>query len=317
MTVARKSIARIWPALVVLVAVYFCALPVANALIVGCNIDVHNNTGKDAHDFHIKGIIESSWCRPTLAWQFGWIANPADTFPNFTHSITHIGGDDYEFEAEWSSRNVNPSEVGHFGIFFNVCGKNVFLHLDGWWTDQGGNKIPSPNGNGWPIPGFEVPNPDEMFRLQGDAGEEQIPLQIQAMDLALVDEPQDAEAMEELLSRLNAQEVGLIGAEWVPAMFLRAEAMSPDAPGVKVEDLPRDLPPGAASFFEVPLKGLIDRSGPMDPHDLLISMIEVSWEDEEGGRLVFHVHEVQPPPTSVNPRRALATMWGSLKTGDR
>ena len=57
--------------LVVLVVVFFGVLSTANAVWVGGNIDVHNNTQQVAHDFHIVGVIHSA-CEPKLVVQFGF-----------------------------------------------------------------------------------------------------------------------------------------------------------------------------------------------------------------------------------------------------
>lgn len=307
---ARGSLVKAERLLVVLVALFFCMLPAASALVVGINIDIHNNTGLDAHDFHVEGRIESC-CEPTLLRQFGWVNTPSDTFPNFNITIADAGGGWWEFKAEWSSRNVNPSDVGHFGLFFDVCGRNVIVDLDAWWTDQGGNRIDDPNGNGWPIPGFEVPAgsdaslSQQVFRLLGDAGEEGIDTTVQEMELAVVDPP--ANIGEELLSLLNVDEVGLIDADWFPATEL-----DPDIA------LPVELPAGSG-VVEVPLEGLMQRVGAMVPGQLLLVQTRVSWPAEQAGRWIFDVHEVPPPddPCAVNPQEALAVTWGGLKGRDR
>jgi hypothetical protein len=94
MAKARGSLVKAERLLVVLVAFFFCMLPAASALVVGINIDIHNNTDLVAHDFHVKGMIESC-CEPKLVDQFGWVRTPPETFPitpfdNIT--ITDAGG---------------------------------------------------------------------------------------------------------------------------------------------------------------------------------------------------------------------------------
>lgn len=274
-----KSLAKVGQVLAVLVVLLFCALSTADALWVGGNIDVHNNTGQPAHDFHIIGQIKST-TPPTLLLQIGYVEGVS--FPNSSCKITHAGGDLWDFEAEWSSLDVLPSQVGHFGLFFDATCRNVWVDLDGWWTDENGDIITDDAGNivgNWPILGFEVPThwwdppPDQVFRLQGDAGEMGIDTEIVSMDLMYAP-PENAE---ELFGLLNAEGMDKIG-PWAPV---------PSASDVQ-------LPPGPDSFFDVFVEINLGRG--MEPNQLLLARTLVAWPGEPGGRWFFHVHQAHPEP---------------------
>ena len=252
--------------LAVLALFYLCIISPANALWVGGNIDVHNNTGQDAHDFHIKGKIKST-TPPELLIQIGYV--DGTSFPDFSHTITHAGGDLWDFEAEWSSLDVLPSQVGHFGLFFDATCRNVWVDLDGWWTDADGDPI-----GPWPILGFEVPThwwdppAEQVFRLQGDAGEMTIDTEIIAMDLMYAP-PENAG---ELFGLLNADDSDQLG-EWT---------------SVPRDKLPGDFP--ADSFFDVFVEIDLGMGG-IRPNQLLLARTRVTWPGEPDGRWFFHVHQ--------------------------
>jgi PEP-CTERM motif len=264
--IVKLVLTRILP---ILIAVLLCEIPAANALWVGGNIDVHNNTGQTAHDFHVEGTIKSTRT-PTLPLQIGY--TDGTSFPNFTNSITHAGGDIWNFSAAWSGLNVNSSQTGHFGLFFDVYCRNVWIDLDGYWTDLSGNRI----GN-WPILGFEVPThwwdppSEQLFRLQGDTGDVGIYTAIQQMDMLLVDPPENPES---LFDSLNVNDMESIG-DWksvVPSLAL-----------------PIALP--ADSFFDVYTELIV---GPIEPDQVLLSRTLAMWDGEE--RWFFHVHQAHPIP---------------------
>lgn len=265
MKMVRKPLVKAGWVLAVWVLVFFCVLPAANALWVGGNIDVHNNTNMNAHDFHIKGKIKSTTL-PTLFMQIGYV--DGIPFPNFSHTITPAGGDLWDFEAKWWSLDVKPSQVGHFGLFFNATCRNVWVDLDGWWTDREGNPIGK-----WPIPGFEVPThwwdppSEQVFRLQGDAGKEGINTRILQMDLMLIAPPANPE---DLFRRLNVNDMDSIG-RWSPVK----------------EAVGRELPAG--SFFDVFMEPVLGRG--MKPNELLLARTRVVWPAEPDGRWFFHVHQ--------------------------
>ena len=118
-----KSLAGAGQVLAAIVILFFCMVPTSDALWVGGNIDVHNNTGQDAHDFHIEGKIKST-TPPILMIEIGYVVTPDGNvidFPNFDHAISHAGGDLWDFKAAWwmdPDVVIPPSSVGHFGLFF-------------------------------------------------------------------------------------------------------------------------------------------------------------------------------------------------------
>jgi hypothetical protein len=256
----------------VFVVVFFGILPAGNALWVGGNIDVHNNTGVTAHDFHVTGTIKST-TTPSLGFAIGYA--DGGPFPSFNHSITHSVADLWDFDATWSSQDVDPSQEGHFGLFFEVTSRNVFVDLDGWWTDTAGNSIGS-----WPILGFEVPTnwwdpPEEqVFRLQGDSGEEGIPVEIVQMDLKTVD-PGDMDPTA-LFELLNVDDMDQLDAgSWMPVRLDGQGGLEPD------------------SFFDVFTELVV---GPIRPDQLLFSRTLATWPAEPDGRWFFHAHQAHPLP---------------------
>jgi hypothetical protein len=171
--------------------------------------------------------------------------------------------------------------VGHFGLFFNATCRNVWVNLDGWWTDKEGNKI-----GDWPILGFEVPThfwdpPDEqVFRLQGDT----IATEIVSMGLMLT----DTDDPETLFMNLNAKDMKGIG-NW----------FSVDrAVGVKLH---RD------SFFDLFTEVVLDTGG-IQPNQLLLARTLVRWTDVAGNEKehwFFHVHQAHSkvrPPIDIKPQ---------------
>jgi PEP-CTERM motif-containing protein len=259
----KLLLTRILP---ILIAVLLCEIPAANALLVGGNIDVHNNTGLTVNDFHVEGTIKST-SDPKLSFKIGYA--DGTSFPNFTNSFTPVGGDIWNFSAAWSGLDVNDSQTGHFGLFFDVSCRNVWINLDGYWTLDG-NRI-----GDWPILGFEVPThwwdppAEQLFRLQG-AG---IETTIQQMDMLLRDPPEREEDMESLLSMLNTNDMDGLG-DWSAAVF------EPNLP--------------ADSFFDVFTEVVLNR--PILPDQLLITRTKATWSEEPDGRWFFHVHQAHPIP---------------------
>ncbi len=275
---SSRSLAKAGQVLAIIVALSFCMICTADALWVGGNIDVHNNTGQDAHDFHIKGKIKST-TPPTLLIHIGYIMRGgiAVPFPNFGHTITHAGGDLWDFEAEWSSLDVEHCEVGHFGLFFDATCRNVWVDLDGWWTDANGNPI----GN-WPILGFAVPPSDDVFRLQGDSGGEMMDTMVMEMGMMLMEPPGSEDEVRELFGMLNANQSHRLG-NWMPVDNIPPNGM----------DFPAD------SFFDVFVE--IDPGVPgVPPDQLLLVRTRAVWPDEPEGRWFFHVHQAHPEPEPVD-----------------
>jgi hypothetical protein len=299
----KRSLVKAAQVLAVLTAALLFMCSTASALLVGGNIDVHNNTGLVVNDFHVTGEVWSTWgpaCDPTLTAQFGYVGDPGDPanwFPTFNHTITHLVGNRWAFEATWSGLNVPNSSVGHFGLFFDVCGFNVYVDLDGWWTVNGEDV------GGWPMPGFDVPGtPDDLpseqvFQLLPDAGETRIDTRLIQVDMMLTDPPAN---IEQFLGLLNVEQIGQIEGEW-----LQVDESTSD------EALPFDLVEG--SMFEISL----ERLGGMEPDQILVVRTLVEWQDEPAGRWYFHLHQVPPRPTSVNMEGKLEATWGALKASYR
>jgi hypothetical protein len=285
MKMAKKPLMRAGQIMVAMLALILYTLPAANALWVGGNIDVHNNTDQMAHDFHIKGKIKST-TEPALLIEIGYvvIGGTAQHFPEFDCKIMPAGGDLWDFEAEWWGLEVPPSSVGHFGLFFDATCRNVWVDLDGWWTDKDGNPI-----GDWPILGFEVPThwwdptDEQVFRLQGDSGENGINTRVMQMDLMYAP-PDNAEGLFEML---NAQQSDRIGT-WNPVSKVSPDGM----------DFPAD------SFFDVFVEIDVDTGaaggmGGIQPNQLLLARTLVTWDDEPGGRWFFHVHQAHPPQIDI------------------
>jgi hypothetical protein len=296
----RKNMAVICAATAVLLAAMPAAAvdPRTIPIWVGGNIDVHNNTDQVAHDFHLEGYVKHNpvgpGCPPEPSGpvSFGYVrrGGVAVPFPNFTNTKTHMGGDIWKVTADWSSLDVNPSEVGHFGLFYDVCCRNVWLKFDGWWTDTAGNKITPGSGTGWPVLGFEVPSrysdpPGEgVFTLAGDSGDEGIDTQVIQMDMMVMAAPESSDRMTELFSRLNSQDMNNLG-DWMPVHTELTEIISPE--------FPVDMP--AESFFDVVYELQVPGLPPVGPGDMLLVRTLATWPDEPAGRWFFHAHQNHLP----------------------
>lgn len=277
-----------------LLAVLCVGVATANAnsvpIWVGGNIDVHNYTGQEAYDFHVEGTIKST-APPS------WHLFALDTPPDWSLGagqpvITPLGGDLWDFSATWSGPTpIQPCQVAHFGLFFDVVCRNVWVDLDGWWTDQNGNRIEVPDNatggtvpNAWPILGFEFPTPfsdppapGDTFRLQPDAGSDQIPVEIIQMDLTTVRPPgafDDDAAWLPFLQQLNPRDMGALN--W--------DSVGP---------IP---PPGPDGFIEVPVD-------PLGFGDVLLVRTLARWETSNGleeEHWFFHAHQAHvPEPLTV------------------
>ncbi|HUT45874.1 MAG TPA: hypothetical protein VMX36_06280, partial [Sedimentisphaerales bacterium] len=140
----------------------------AFGLELGFNEEITNNTGQDAYDFHLEGTLKSE----TLPVQVMdiFIDWPRGSIPGFDWtydggSITHAGGEYYNYSGKWSGKvPVPPRQQVHIGKAFEVTCENVFIRLRGWWTDRNGEKINpragTKEGETWisdvPLLGFDI-----------------------------------------------------------------------------------------------------------------------------------------------------------------
>ena len=251
---------------------------------VGGNIDVHNYTGQDAYDFHVQGTIKST---APPSWHLFALDTPDWTLGPGQPVITSLGGDLWSFSATWSgSTPIQTCNVAHFGLFFDVVCRNVWVDLDGWWTDQAGNRIqvtPTTGGpavdNAWPILGFEFPTPfsdppapGDVFRLQPDAGVDQIPVEIVQMDLTTVRPPgvfDDLDAWIPFLQQLNPRDMGAFNWE-------------------SIDPIPRVENDG---FMDVPVD-------PLGFGDVLLVRTQATWVTANGveeTHWFFHAHQAHVP----------------------
>jgi hypothetical protein len=150
------------------VGVLLTALP-AQAWLVGFNTDVHNGTGQDAYDFHLKGrlghgtSIGGTYISSVDVTPFDWGWDGVTWLP---------GG----FEGGWSGTTPVPNcKTIHVGMWFDRD-QNFMYDVVGWWTDINGNKInplagtPGVTPGTWysdvPILGFGVEDATSTLTLQ-------------------------------------------------------------------------------------------------------------------------------------------------------
>ncbi len=279
----------------------------APAIVVGINIDVHQNliTTPDRlpNDFHIRGRIESGV--PLSAGGGGWSDPPVlvehvdDLFVLFSHTIMPDPADPqqnwYLITADWSGWPVATGipfcTVLHLGLFFDVTCHNVIIDVVGTWTRDG-----QPIGHA-PTLGFAVRDQltplGQMIRLQNgdldgvpDPGEVEL-LLIDA-DLVTIDSP---ERLQELLGPSPFRELRVGGLQeslpWVQ-VWQGMQPVSPMNPIVAQPD----------SFFDVFLSGfeMIRPETPMViPAGGFLLARQLMWFTSPGGeveqRWIFEIHE--------------------------
>jgi len=111
-----------------------------SGIVVGLNDDIHfNYDGVVANDFHIEGNVHSSggiWPKITDIHVIGdpgsgiWVVDG--------YCLTQVGPDDWFFTCDFSTNGyIQFCQWIHFGIMFNVEGKNIITNLVGWWTLDG------------------------------------------------------------------------------------------------------------------------------------------------------------------------------------
>lgn len=111
-----------------------------SGIVVGLNDDVHfDYDGVVANDFHIEGDVHSSggiWPKVTDIHVFGdpgtgtWVVDG--------YCLTQVGPEDWFFTCDFSTNGyIQYCQWIHFGIMFDVEGKNIITNLVGWWTLDG------------------------------------------------------------------------------------------------------------------------------------------------------------------------------------
>jgi hypothetical protein len=213
-------------------ALVFLAPSSAPAIVVGTNLDIHQDIENQAlwpNDFHVEGRVCSHGSPPVV------LDHVDGPFPNFSISITPdtVHGDCwYIVKVDWSGfpGYIPYCTVLHLGIFLDVDSENVIADLVGWWTRDG---RPIPNGGrnaGYlPTAGFLVvdyigePKPPEgqFLRLtngnqDGLPGPGEIPGQIVEMEVVPIPPGQ----LEAMLGPHPFQELRLGGMQemlpWIP-----------------------------------------------------------------------------------------------------
>lgn len=111
-----------------------------SGLVVGLNDDVHfDYEGVVANDFHIEGNVHSSggiWPKVTDIHVFGDLGS--GTWVVDGYCLTQVGPEDWFFTCDFSTDGyIQYCQWIHFGIMFDVEGKNIITNLVGWWTLDG------------------------------------------------------------------------------------------------------------------------------------------------------------------------------------
>ena len=187
---------------ILLVAAVVMLLPTsAFALVMGFNQHIHNNTGQDAYDFHVEGLLKSA-IPPVQVEEYVFAVS---NIPGFDweydqagSSITHLGGNIYKYSGGWSGDTpVKHCETIHVGKAWDEECNNIFVEVRGWWTDRNGNPITPNAGDPGPTPGtfvsdvpligFDVQDlgQPQMLMLQNATTED---IQINSMELAVTDQ---------------------------------------------------------------------------------------------------------------------------------
>jgi hypothetical protein len=156
---------------VILMAATIMLMPKsAFGLITGFNVEITNNTGRDAYDFHLEGTLQSldvvnQVANFIMPWPAGSIPHFDWTYDggNITPAPNTIGK--YYYSGGWSGTvPVPPGGTIHIGKYWDETCNNKVVDLRGWWTDRSGKKINphagTMDGGYWisdvPLLGFDI-----------------------------------------------------------------------------------------------------------------------------------------------------------------
>lgn len=242
------------------------------AVTAGITLDVHQDcdvsTGLLPNDFHVEGKICSHTGAPTLTSHVdGPFAPPLGTF-SYTIVPVPGPGDWYSFTADWSfpvgSAGIAFCTMHHFGLIFDVNGKNVIINLVGWWTRDGRQIGDVIQGNTFvnrgyvPVTGFDVSDDPighgQTLRVTNGIQRSpefpplnptppSIPIEIVALDL--IPFPADQQPPTDALREDGAQQ----GWQWIHAVDANGTPISTTNP------MPFNVDSFFDVFFEVQMPG--------------------------------------------------------------
>lgn len=175
-----------------------------SGIVVGLNDDVHfNYDGVVANDFHIEGNVHSSggiWPKVTDIHVFGdpgtgnWVVDG--------YCLTQVGPEDWFFTCDFSTDGyIQYCQWIHFGIMFDVDGKNIITNLVGWWTLDG---IPLMSTEGTleaagakqvAITGFDVYGDTPETKMVKIMNHTNMPIEVPIYEVAISHEPIPLEDM--------------------------------------------------------------------------------------------------------------------------
>lgn len=168
-----------------------------SAIVVGLNDDVHfDYDGVVANDFHIEGNVHSSggiWPKVTDIHVFGdpgtgtWVVNG--------YCLTQVGPEDWFFTCDFSTNGyIQFCQWIHFGIMFDVEGKNIITNLVGWWTLDGIPLMENTNLENVQglkqvaITGFDVFGEDPLTKKVSIMNHTNLPIELPIYEVAISDE---------------------------------------------------------------------------------------------------------------------------------
>jgi hypothetical protein len=109
------------------------------AIVVGLNDDVHFDYFAVANDFHIEGNVHSSGGIPPKVLNILVFGDPGTgNWGVSGYSLIRVGLEDWFFKLDFKTDGfIKYCQWIHFGIKFDVDGKNIITDLIGYWTLNG------------------------------------------------------------------------------------------------------------------------------------------------------------------------------------